>query len=341
MTQFLPPNLLALFAPRDPLPFLPPTDKLPHDKKRLTYGGVADYLKFFEDPKDTPVPVKVETRDERQERKKKERAELQAYKIEQGIALWDPQSNSRSTSDPYKTLFVARINYDTSESKLRREFESYGPIKKIHLIYNKVNNKPKGYAFVEFEHERDMHVAYKYGDGKKVDGRRVLVDVERGRTVKGWLPRRFGKQICVIFSYNRFLAKNFFITGGGLGNTRRAKAPGGEPLSDSRGNSRRRRSRSRSRDRNGSSRRGGGDDRRALRSERGDRGDRDRDRERYSDRSRGGTGSDYRRDKDREDRGDRNRDRDKERDRGRDNRRGEDFDISNDTSRNYDENGQY
>lgn len=35
--------------------------------------------------------------------------------------------------------------------------------------------------------------AYKHADGKKIDGRRVLVDVERGRTVKGWHPRRLGK----------------------------------------------------------------------------------------------------------------------------------------------------
>jgi hypothetical protein len=34
--------------------------------------------------------------------------------------------------------------------------------------------------------------AYKHGDGKKIDGKRVLVDVERARTVKGWLPRRLG-----------------------------------------------------------------------------------------------------------------------------------------------------
>ena len=27
--------------------------------------------------------------------------------------------------------------------------------------------------------------AYKYADGRKIDGKRVLVDVERGRTVKG------------------------------------------------------------------------------------------------------------------------------------------------------------
>lgn len=35
--------------------------------------------------------------------------------------------------------------------------------------------------------------AYKHADGKKIDGRRVLVDVERGRTVKGWRPRRLGR----------------------------------------------------------------------------------------------------------------------------------------------------
>ncbi|CAG2062136.1 unnamed protein product, partial [Timema podura] len=35
-----------------------------------------------------------------------------------------------------------------------------------------------------------MEAAYKHADGKKIDGRRVLVDVERARTVKGWLPRR-------------------------------------------------------------------------------------------------------------------------------------------------------
>jgi len=37
-----------------------------------------------------------------------------------------------------------------------------------------------------------LAAAYKHADGKKIDNRRVLVDVERARTVKGWLPRRLG-----------------------------------------------------------------------------------------------------------------------------------------------------
>ncbi|OTF72673.1 U1 small nuclear ribonucleoprotein 70 kDa-like protein, partial [Euroglyphus maynei] len=187
MTAFLPPNLLALFAPRDPIPYLPPVTKLNHEKKTHGYFGVGQYLHLFEDPKDTPPPVKIETREERLERKQREKLERAAYIREQGIALWDPNNNENATNDPYKTLFVARINADTSESRLRKEFEVYGPIKKVMLIQDKISGKPRGYAFIEFENERDMHSAYKHADG-----RRVLVDVERGRTVKGWLPRRLG-----------------------------------------------------------------------------------------------------------------------------------------------------
>lgn len=48
MTQFLPPNLLALFAPRDPIPYLPPVNKLPHEKKTAGYVGVGSFLANFE-----------------------------------------------------------------------------------------------------------------------------------------------------------------------------------------------------------------------------------------------------------------------------------------------------
>ena len=48
MTQFLPPNLLALFAPREPIPYLAPLDKLPHEKKPWPYSGVSEFLHEFE-----------------------------------------------------------------------------------------------------------------------------------------------------------------------------------------------------------------------------------------------------------------------------------------------------
>ncbi|XP_074163497.1 U1 small nuclear ribonucleoprotein 70 kDa isoform X1 [Sminthopsis crassicaudata] len=204
MTQFLPPNLLALFAPRDPIPYLPPLEKLPHEKHHnQPYCGIAPYIREFEDPRDAPPPTRAETREERMERKRREKIERRQQEVETELKMWDPHNDPNAQGDAFKTLFVARVNYDTTESKLRREFEVYGPIKRIHMVYSKRSGKPRGYAFIEYEHERDMHSAYKHADGKKIDGRRVLVDVERGRTVKGWRPRRLG---------------------GGLGGTRRGGA---------------------------------------------------------------------------------------------------------------------
>ncbi|KAM6957365.1 U1 small nuclear ribonucleoprotein 70 kDa [Aplochiton taeniatus] len=204
MTQFLPPNLLALFAPRDPIPFLPQLEKLPHEKHHnQPYCGIAPFIRHFEDPRDAPPPTRAETREERLERKRREKIERRQTVVETELKLWDPHNDPNAQGDAFKTLFVARVNYDTTESKLRREFEVYGPIKRIYIVYNKRTGKPRGYAFIEYEHERDMHSSYKHADGKKIDGRRVLVDVERGRTVKGWHPRRLG---------------------GGLGGTRRGGA---------------------------------------------------------------------------------------------------------------------
>lgn len=48
MTQYLPPNLLALFAPREPIPFFAPLDKLSWEKKPWPYSGVSQYLREFE-----------------------------------------------------------------------------------------------------------------------------------------------------------------------------------------------------------------------------------------------------------------------------------------------------
>jgi len=184
--QGLPAHILALFTPRPPPQHL--RSQVPYRPVRLS--GCADFVEFFStDP--NPDRADWESPLQRKARLHKEKLEAHKESQKQAIESYDPHKDPEASGDPFRTLFVSRISYDTTEKKLKREFEVFGAIKKVHMVYDK-KGKPRGYAFIEFDHERDLKNAYKQGDGKKIDGRRVMVDVERGRTVEGWLPRRLG-----------------------------------------------------------------------------------------------------------------------------------------------------
>jgi U1 small nuclear ribonucleoprotein len=110
-----------------------------------------------------------------------------------------PSDDPKVQGDAFKTLFVSRLAYGVTSDDLEREFGRYGPIERIRIVEDitaPVDAPPKkrkrGYAFIVYEREKDMKAAYKETDGIKIKDRRVLVDVERGRTVSGWRPRRFG-----------------------------------------------------------------------------------------------------------------------------------------------------
>jgi len=190
--QFLPPNLLSLFKARDPIPFKPPMKK---KKKPLMLTGISEYTNLFENPKEVDYSQfkPIETKSQKKERLKKEKQEKYKLKLEELCKQWKPKENKKNkTVNPYKTLFVARLNYATTEDRLKREFEIYGPIVNIRIVKDNKTGKSKGYAFIEYERERDLKVAYKKGDGKKIDGVRVLVDKERARTDKKFKPAYLG-----------------------------------------------------------------------------------------------------------------------------------------------------
>jgi U1 small nuclear ribonucleoprotein 70kDa len=48
MTQFLPENLLALFAPRPPIQYKPPPDELFVYRKHMSLSGIAEHVQEFE-----------------------------------------------------------------------------------------------------------------------------------------------------------------------------------------------------------------------------------------------------------------------------------------------------
>nr|KAJ3420814.1 U1 small nuclear ribonucleoprotein 70 kDa [Polyrhizophydium stewartii] len=119
----------------------------------------------------------------------------------------DPDYVPSETLDQRKK----RLSYETSEKRLKREFEEYGKVVSVRIVRDVKTSKSRGYAFVEFSREDDMKSAARQASGLRIDGRVILCDVERGRTVQDWKPRRLG---------------------GGLGKARSGAKPPPEPPSN-------------------------------------------------------------------------------------------------------------
>jgi U1 small nuclear ribonucleoprotein len=206
-THLLPPNLLKLFAPRPPLPYARPVGKDIHRVTSKNVDGVASILARLkeastatliagngevgdgmEEGEEPAFTLAEETKRQirREERKKKKTEEFKIAK-----ETYKPADDAEAIGDPYKTLFISRLNKNATESDLRREFESFGTIERVRLVRDQ-KGRCRGYAFIVYERERDMKAAYKESDGLHIMGKRILVDVERGRTVRGWKPRRLG-----------------------------------------------------------------------------------------------------------------------------------------------------
>ncbi|XP_036450546.1 U11/U12 small nuclear ribonucleoprotein 35 kDa protein [Colossoma macropomum] len=100
--------------------------------------------------------------------------------------------NKGVTGDPQLTLFVARLNKQTSEEDLRNVFSKFGDIRRLQLIRDIVTGFSKGYAFIEYKEERSLMKAWRDANKMVVDQHELFVDFELERTLQGWIPRRLG-----------------------------------------------------------------------------------------------------------------------------------------------------
>uniref|UniRef100_A0A7S2MHC8 U1 small nuclear ribonucleoprotein 70 kDa n=1 Tax=Helicotheca tamesis TaxID=374047 RepID=A0A7S2MHC8_9STRA len=187
------------------------TNSRPKIKGGLT--GLSAYLPHFE--RTTPPERKLgPTPASTKASKRKKKLTQNEKKLEPIISAYRKEQldcgGEYEGMNCYNTLFVGRLAYEVTERKLLREFEVFGPVKDLKIVYDTAaassgengkgeeagngggEKKSRGYAFVEYEHEDDMKRAYRNADGMRVEGRCVVVDVERGHTVLNWLPRRLG-----------------------------------------------------------------------------------------------------------------------------------------------------
>ena len=63
-------------------------------------------------------------------------------------------------TDQYRTIFVGRLSYDTTEERLKREFDVFGEVVHVHIVKDKKTTKSRGYGFVEFSSDREADGKY-------------------------------------------------------------------------------------------------------------------------------------------------------------------------------------
>lgn len=81
---------------------------------------------------------------------------------------------------PYPKVYVGGLGDQGRKEEIEREFEKYGPLHDVWVARN-----PPGFAFVEFEDQRDAEDAIKALDGKTICGMEVRVEMSRHRGGRG------------------------------------------------------------------------------------------------------------------------------------------------------------
>lgn len=163
MTDKLPHNLLALFAPRPPLRWVPATDHAPEVRRTANVTGVADFLPALREYKDRDGYVPTESWLQMRDRKKREKKAGREKLLTEGPlhcgflpiphslfiiarlentrriltkhALADkPNEDPNIRGDAFKTLIVARLSYDANEHDLEKEFGRFGPVERVRPV---------------------------------------------------------------------------------------------------------------------------------------------------------------------------------------------------------------
>jgi len=88
-------------------------------------------------------------------------------------------------------IFVAQLSYNTDEDTLRELFEAHGEVDSAKIIFDKVENRSKGFGFVEMPNDDEANSAIEALNESQLDGRNIVVKKARPREDSGRGGRRY------------------------------------------------------------------------------------------------------------------------------------------------------
>lgn len=72
-------------------------------------------------------------------------------------------------------IFVAKLNYATSEDALRQAFEEFGTVDSAKVIMDRETQRSKGFGFVEMPNDDEGNQAIASLNETELDGRTIVV----------------------------------------------------------------------------------------------------------------------------------------------------------------------
>lgn len=72
-------------------------------------------------------------------------------------------------------IFVAKLNYATSEDALRQAFEEFGTVDSAKVIMDRDTQRSKGFGFVEMPNDDEGQEAIANLNETELDGRTIVV----------------------------------------------------------------------------------------------------------------------------------------------------------------------
>ncbi|KAL1563092.1 organelle RRM domain-containing protein 6, chloroplastic isoform X2 [Salvia divinorum] len=89
-------------------------------------------------------------------------------------------STPRTRLNTSTRLFVSGLSFRTTEESLRNAFNNF-----VKLVMDRIANRPRGFAFLQYKTEEESNKAVEGMHGKFLDGRVIFVEAAKPRAEHG------------------------------------------------------------------------------------------------------------------------------------------------------------
>jgi cold-inducible RNA-binding protein len=83
-----------------------------------------------------------------------------------------------------KNIYVGNVDLATTEDELRNAFASYGAVQKVSVVTDRETGRPRGFAFVEMESDKEAQEALLGLNGSSLGGATLTVNEARPKAAR-------------------------------------------------------------------------------------------------------------------------------------------------------------